>query len=144
VTSTREIKAQASYDLDDEIMASLTVTSPAGEQFTAEYKLLYLWAGEPHFADLSVDIPNPQLWWPNGYPSPGLPAGAAQPLYAVEITLSRGRPCSTGAATRSACARWRCARSRTPGAKSSPSSSTACACSPRAPTGSRPIPSRRA
>ncbi len=91
VTLSAEIKAQAPYDLDDEITASLTVTSPAGQQFTAEYKLLYLWAGEPHFADLEVEIADPQLWWPNGYPSPGLPAGAAQPLYDVEITLSRGK-----------------------------------------------------
>ncbi len=91
VTLSAEIKAQAPYGLDDEIMASLTVTSPAGEQFSAEYKLLNLWAGEPHFADLEVEIPDPQLWWPNGYPSPGLPAGAAQPLYHVEITLRRGK-----------------------------------------------------
>ncbi len=91
VTLSAEIKAEAPYDMDDEIMATLSVASPAGERFTAEYKLLYLWAGEPHFADLEVDIPNPQLWWPNGYPTPGLPAGAAQPLYDVEITLSRGK-----------------------------------------------------
>jgi beta-mannosidase len=91
VTLSAEIKAQAPYDLDDEIVASLTVTSPSGEQFTAAYKLLYLWAGEPHFADLEVEITDPQLWWPAGYPSPGLPAGAAQPLYDVEVVLSRGQ-----------------------------------------------------
>ncbi|MFZ2360241.1 MAG: glycoside hydrolase family 2 protein [Anaerolineae bacterium] len=91
VTLSAEIKAQAPHDLDDEIIATLTVTSPAGEQFTAEYKLLYLWSGEPHFADLEVEINDPQLWWPNGYPAPGLPAGAAQPLYDVEVALSRGQ-----------------------------------------------------
>lgn len=90
VTLSAAIKAQAPYDLDDEIMASLAVTSPAGEQSTAQYKLLYLWAGEPHFADLDVEISDPQRWWPNGYPSPGLPASAAQPLYDVEVVLSRG------------------------------------------------------
>lgn len=90
VTLSAEIKAQAPYDLNDEIIATLTVVSPAGQQFTAEVNLLYLWAGEPHFADLKVKLPDPQLWWPNGYPTPGQPAGAAQPLYQVGITLSRG------------------------------------------------------
>ena len=35
------------------------------------------------YADLSVEIPNPQLWWPNGY--------GAQPLYEVEVTLKDGK-----------------------------------------------------
>jgi beta-mannosidase len=91
VTLSAEIKAEAPYDLDDEVTATLTVTSPAGQRLTAEYKLLYLWAGEPHFADLEVEITDPQLWWPNGNPRPGLPAGAAQPLYDVQITLSRDK-----------------------------------------------------
>jgi len=36
---------------------------------------------------LQVQIPNPQLWWPNGYPSTALRAGGAQPLYQASIEL---------------------------------------------------------
>ena len=33
-------------------------------------------------ADLSLPIPQPQLWWPNGY--------GAQPLYRIVVSLWRG------------------------------------------------------
>jgi beta-mannosidase len=64
------------------IKPSITVTGPSGERFEVEGALLPLTDGEPYFADLSVEIPNPQLWWPNGY--------GAQPLYEVEVTLKDG------------------------------------------------------
>ena len=64
-----------------EIKASITVTSPAGERFEFE-TLLHPMEGEPDFGDLSVEISNPQLWWPNGYGS--------QPLYDVEVALRAG------------------------------------------------------
>ncbi len=53
----------------------------------------------------------------------------------------RQSPSSTAAPTRSGCARWNCAANPISGASRSPSSSTACPSSPRARTGSRPIPS---
>jgi beta-mannosidase len=65
-----------------EIKASITVTGPAGEQFKAKEALLPLVEDEFYFANLTVEIPHPQLWWPNGYGS--------QPLYEVEVTLKDG------------------------------------------------------
>jgi len=65
-----------------EIKASITVTSPNGEQFENEATLLTLHERDASFANLIVDIPNPQLWWPNGY--------GVQPLYEVEVTLKEG------------------------------------------------------
>jgi beta-mannosidase len=66
-----------------EIKAFINVTGPAGEQFKAREALSPLMDDGFYFAELSVDIPNPQLWWPNGY--------GAQPLYDVEITLKDGK-----------------------------------------------------
>ena len=83
VTISADISAQSGYDLKAEIMAFLTVTGPGGEKFQAGEKLLYLMEGEPHFATPSIEIPHPQIWWPNGYGS--------QPLYEVEITLKDGK-----------------------------------------------------
>jgi beta-mannosidase len=68
--------------LTDEIKASIAVTGPSGEKFLAEEGLLSLGDGD-YFANLSVEIPDPQLWWPNGY--------GAQPLYTVEVTLQAGK-----------------------------------------------------
>ena len=67
----------------DGIQAVLTVTSPEGETFQTEESLLTLIEGDPSFANLSVQISNPQLWWPNGY--------GAQPLYKVEVVLQDGK-----------------------------------------------------
>jgi beta-mannosidase len=65
-----------------EVTASITVTSPSGERFENKDTLLTLHDGETSFANLSVEISNPQLWWPNGY--------GAHPLYEVEVTLKEG------------------------------------------------------
>ncbi|MCG2788082.1 MAG: glycoside hydrolase family 2 protein [Anaerolineae bacterium] len=65
------------------VTASITVTSPGGESVQAEEVLSGIYDGEHlQFAILSVEIPNPQLWWPSGYGS--------QPLYGVEIILKEG------------------------------------------------------
>ena len=50
---------------------SVSVTAPDGQALTAE--------GE----NCTVEIPDPQLWWPAGY--------GEQPLYTVEVTLADGR-----------------------------------------------------
>ena len=78
------LEADISADLtgEAEIQACIRVTGPTGERVESEDKLLFLMEGEPCFANLAVEIPNPQLWWPNGY--------GAQPLYDVEITLKDG------------------------------------------------------
>lgn len=76
-TVSADIRAEATVKA--EVKASITVTCPGGERFEAEESLLQLMEGESWFADLSVEIPNPQLWWPNGY--------GPQPLYEVEVTL---------------------------------------------------------
>ena len=62
-----------------EVSASMLVTGPSDELFEAEECLLSFVEGESFFANLSVEIPDPQLWWPNGY--------GAQPLYEVKVTL---------------------------------------------------------
>lgn len=76
-----DIRAEA--PVKAEVKASITITSPNGERSEAEESLLQLMEGESWFADLSVEIPNPQLWWPNGY--------GPQPLYEVEVNLKDGR-----------------------------------------------------
>jgi beta-mannosidase len=76
------ISADVSADLNGkaEVKVSLTVTSPSGERFESEATLIS--SGGLHSAKLTVEIPNPQLWWPNGY--------GAQPLHEVEVTLQEG------------------------------------------------------
>jgi beta-mannosidase len=64
-----------------EIKASITLTGPTGERFESE-RLPLLINGKTCYAALSVQIPNPELWWPNGYGS--------QPLYDLEVTLRDG------------------------------------------------------
>ncbi len=80
--ATVSVNVTATLPADAEVHAHLVVVSPSGEKFQAEEKLLSLEAGEPGFADLALEIPQPQLWWPNGY--------GAQPLYAVTVTLAAG------------------------------------------------------
>jgi beta-mannosidase len=65
------------------ITAVMMVTAPDGKQFKAEESLLTLMEGEPYFANLSIEIAQPQLWWPNGY--------GAQPLYQVDVALTDGK-----------------------------------------------------
>ena len=79
-TVTAEVSASGSDTA--EITASLTVTGPGGEKFKSKENLFSLGDGD-HFANLSIEIPEPQLWWPHGY--------GAQPLYEVEVTLKDGK-----------------------------------------------------
>ena len=65
-----------------ELKAVLKVTGPNGEQYKAEDTLPPCSKVTTGLQNLSVEIPDPQLWWPNGY--------GAQPLYEVEVTL-KGR-----------------------------------------------------
>ena len=74
---------QAAYKLEkwakELLTVSLTVTSPRGEVTT---KVTHL---EGFHGEVSIQIPNPELWWPNGY--------GKQPLYKINFTLSRaGKP----------------------------------------------------
>ena len=73
---------QAGTTTGAEIKATLKVTGPDGEPFPARTALLSRPEGQSYSANLSIEIPNPQLWWPNGY--------GAQPLYEVEVTLLDG------------------------------------------------------
>jgi beta-mannosidase len=80
-TISADISAEVTGTAD--VKAVLRVTGPGGEKFQAKEDLSFIVEGESHFANLSVEIPNPQLWWPNGY--------GAQPLYDVEVTLKDGK-----------------------------------------------------
>ncbi len=63
-----------------ELTVSLEITAPDGTKFSAQENLFAVYADDgEQIANLQATIPNPQLWWPNGY--------GAQPLYAVEVTL---------------------------------------------------------
>jgi beta-mannosidase len=92
----------ADEKIDGELKVSMTVVSPTGERFAAETELLgnfgvysdededdFLDDGQDFdgFAAISIQIPNPQLWWPNGY---GPERVEGQPLYTVEISLKDG------------------------------------------------------
>lgn len=56
---------------------TMKVTGPDGKTYegTAE--------GNGEWAQIAIEVENPQLWWPNGY--------GEQPLYGVEVTLSHGQ-----------------------------------------------------
>jgi beta-mannosidase len=56
-----------------ELKALLTVNAPDGETWAVDAAL------DGDAAHLMLEVPNPQLWWPNGY--------GDQPLYAIEVAL---------------------------------------------------------
>jgi beta-mannosidase len=60
----------------------LTITGPGLDSIRAEAELLPPFEEGPHFASLAVEIPDPKLWWPNGY--------GDQPLYQAEVWLMEG------------------------------------------------------
>ncbi len=78
------LSADISAEVSDQgqVVAVLAVTGPAGEEFESKETLLSLGNGESQVANPAIEIPNPQLWWPNGY--------GAQPLYTVKVTLQDG------------------------------------------------------
>jgi len=79
-TISADIRAEVAGK--SEIKSFMKVTSPDGEQFETNEELQPLFEGGAYFANLAIEIPDPQLWWPNGY--------GAQPLYEVEVTLREG------------------------------------------------------
>jgi beta-mannosidase len=62
---------------DEKLVASIKLLSPDGKIWTGEGGV----AGGK--AEISVEVENPLLWWPNGYGS--------QPLYTLETELKNGR-----------------------------------------------------
>ena len=76
-----EVEIKTAGGLDRKIF--LKVTSPDGAVYKTKEILSPMLEGETCFAYLTAKIPNPQLWWPNGY--------GDQPLYEVEVTLKEGR-----------------------------------------------------
>jgi len=66
---------------DAPLTADMHITAPDGSIFTTQA------AVEDASLTLLAPIPEPQLWWPNGYPS-GVQPGAEQALYQVELTLT--------------------------------------------------------
>ena len=74
---TVEARVEAERWGDAPLTAQLHITAPNGAALEAQADLS---AGGD--ATLTIPIPDPQLWWPNGY--------GAQPLYQVEVTLLSG------------------------------------------------------
>jgi beta-mannosidase len=62
-------------------VVGMRVTSPRGEVFEKDVALLI-----QSEAVISLQIPHPELWWPNGY--------GGQPLYEVEVTLRQSNASS--------------------------------------------------
>jgi beta-mannosidase len=60
---------------EKELYIEVKVVSPTGETFIKNI------VRTNYEENISIDIENPQLWWPNGY--------GEQPLYNVEVTLKR-------------------------------------------------------
>ena len=58
---------------DAPVQVVVKVTAPSGQTWEQSA------AVEGESGQVTVEIPNPELWWPNGYGS--------QPLYSVEVTL---------------------------------------------------------
>jgi beta-mannosidase len=61
---------------DQPLAAVMRVTAPDGQTWEQSAEV------QGQQAELAVDVPEPRLWWPNGY--------GEQPLYNVEVTLSTG------------------------------------------------------
>jgi beta-mannosidase len=76
VTVTAEIAVERWKDIA--LSASMILTDPAGRILKMDAPI----SGEK--TAIEIQIPDPQLWWPNGY--------GAQPLYQVEIVLSADEP----------------------------------------------------
>ena len=75
VTVRAGVKAQIA-DGAQNYTAECVITAPDGRRFQTERPL------ERGRAELSAEIENPQLWWPNGY--------GGQPLYQVDVSLKAG------------------------------------------------------
>ncbi|MFL7791214.1 MAG: glycoside hydrolase family 2 protein, partial [Anaerolineae bacterium] len=73
------VSARASVErwIDAYLCAELCITGPDGQMQKASVKL----AGDETDGTATIDVTNPQLWWPNGLGS--------QPLYQVEVNLLR-------------------------------------------------------
>ncbi len=65
------------------LAALVRITTPKGEMIEQRAALTTQAEGI-----VSVSIPNPELWWPNGY--------GGQPLYQVEVSLIRAEPSQAG------------------------------------------------
>jgi len=72
---------------DADLKAVLRLTAPDGQTWEETGFFLKNPVSEGH---LEIEVSDPQLWWPNGYPSTSLRAGGAQPLYEVQVALYQG------------------------------------------------------
>ena len=78
--ATISVAVQADVWQGGAIKAAITVITPGGQKLQAEEALFGLFGGQTQQrAELALEIPNPQLWWPSGY--------GQQPLYEVELLL---------------------------------------------------------
>jgi len=72
---------------DADLRAVLRLTGPDGR---TQEETRFLGKNPVSGRALEIEVADPQLWWPNGYPSASLRTGGAQPLYQVEVTLYQG------------------------------------------------------
>jgi beta-mannosidase len=66
------------------LWANVKLTAPNGSAQTSRVVVTDL------TATTSIRVENPQLWWPNGYPSTELRASGEQNLYQLQVTLENG------------------------------------------------------
>jgi beta-mannosidase len=83
ITISVDIEAEewASGDLYAEVL----LTEPGGKTQEFSQSLMEFPQGEYPFVTIQVEIPEPELWWPNGY-SEGSATGS-QPLYDIQVLL---------------------------------------------------------
>lgn len=80
---------------DNDLSAVLTVTAPDGAAQTLTQSLMVLSEREYPFAMIEIKIPEPELWWPNGYIQEDQSNNAhrpinSRPLYRIQISLKSG------------------------------------------------------
>jgi beta-mannosidase len=80
VTVSASVSVERWQDAD--LKAILRLTAPGGRAQEAQVAL----KDSATVGTLEVEVADPQLWWPNGYPS----TGGAQPLYDVGVALYQG------------------------------------------------------
>jgi beta-mannosidase len=87
VTLTVDIEAEQWSGAD--LAAVMTITEPGGRTQEISQTLLGFPEGEYPFVTLQAKIPEPELWWPNGYHEPGK-NGDPQALYGIQVVLKSG------------------------------------------------------
>ena len=76
---------------NEDLTAVMTITQPDSTTQEMSQSLMIFPDGEYPFATLEAEIPDPELWWPNGYRETEQQHDlGSQPLYGIQVLLKSG------------------------------------------------------